>query len=68
MPDMRGIFNLTDSELVTLKQDAERYRWLRDKAGNAIMEDLMRVCHCDQWDQRVDSAMGCAQGKRSDVP
>lgn len=43
-----------------LAADAERYRWLRDRAGNAIMEELMKEFRPDHWDQKVDRAMACS--------
>ena len=32
------------AERDALRKDAERYRWLRDSAGNDIMEKLMAEC------------------------
>ena len=43
-------------EVERLHADAERYRWLRDYAGNEIMRDLMRECRPGEWDKLVDEA------------
>ena len=45
------------SPRTSLLREAERYRWLRDRAGNAIMLDLMAECRPDEWDKLVDEAM-----------
>lgn len=37
-----------------LATDAHRYRWLRDRAGNAILKQLMREPRSDEWDRLVD--------------
>ena len=67
----------TDVEMVTasdydalaaerdaLRRDAERYRWLRDSAGNDIMEKLMAECSPPRWDELVDAAIDAAMGER----
>jgi hypothetical protein len=43
-------------EVERLHADAERYRWLRDYAGNSIMRRLMKECRPDVWDKLVDEA------------
>lgn len=50
------------AEVEALRPDAERYRWLRDIAGNAILSDLMRDCTMDGWDAAVDAAMAAKEG------
>ena len=35
--------------------DAERYRYLRDRAGNEIMKKLMKECLPERWDVLVDA-------------
>jgi len=47
------------------KRDVARYRWLRDKAGNDIMRDLMKECRPEQWDKLVDEAMRAETVKRT---
>ena len=47
-----------------LRKDAERYRWLRDSAGNDIMEKLMAECSPPRWDELVDAAIDAAMGER----
>lgn len=44
--------------------DAARYRWLRDSAGNDIMEKLMAECSPPRWDELVDAAIDAAMGER----
>jgi hypothetical protein len=44
-------------ERMAIERDAERYRWLRDRAGNVIMLQLMAECRPDEWDRLVDRAM-----------
>ena len=39
-----------------LRSDAERYRFLRDRAGNAIMQQLMADCVPSGWNTKVDAA------------
>ena len=39
-----------------LRADAERYRFLRDRAGNAIMQQLMADCVPSGWNTKVDAA------------
>lgn len=45
------------AELAAAKRDAERYRWLRDKAGNSIMRRLMGSAIPPKWDDMIDEAM-----------
>jgi hypothetical protein len=52
------------SERDALRKDAERYRWLRDSAGNDIMEKLMAECSPPRWDELVDAAIDAAMGER----
>lgn len=40
-----------------LRADALRYRWLRDRAGNAIMRELMGLCRSSEWDASIDAAL-----------
>ncbi len=35
-------------------EDARRYRYLRDRAGNTIMRKLMDESRPDEWDKLVD--------------
>jgi hypothetical protein len=42
------------ARLAEAERDAARYRWLRDKAGNKVMRDLMDECRPDGWDRIVD--------------
>jgi hypothetical protein len=35
-------------------EDAQRYRHLRDRAGNRIMKKLMDESRSDEWDNLVD--------------
>lgn len=37
-----------------LEADAERYRWLRDRAGNAVMKKLEAESVPSKWDDIVD--------------
>lgn len=46
-------------------EDAARYRWLRDQAGNAIMKKLMDEARPKQWDKLVDRDRERAVGKSS---
>lgn len=39
-------------------RDAERYRYLRDRAGNGIMKRLMETALCEKWDSLVDHERG----------
>jgi hypothetical protein len=39
---------------MAFERDAERYRFLRDQAGNSIMRRLMKECRPDEWDVLVD--------------
>jgi len=43
------------AECARLRADAERYRWLRDKANS---DDLAYYCHIDRraWDGDIDAA------------
>lgn len=41
-------------ERTAIERDAERYRFLRDRAGNEIMHHLMAECRSDEWDRLVD--------------
>lgn len=52
------------AERDALRKDAERYRWLRDSAGNDIMEKLMAECSPPRWDELVDAAIDAAMGER----
>ncbi|HSW33303.1 MAG TPA: hypothetical protein VLH36_06770 [Steroidobacteraceae bacterium] len=52
------------AERDALSKDAERYRWLRDSAGNDIMEKLMAECSPPRWDELVDAAIDAAMGER----
>lgn len=52
------------AEVEALRKDAERYRWLRDSAGNDIMEKLMAECSPPRWDELVDAAIDAAMGER----
>jgi hypothetical protein len=52
------------AENAALRKDAERYRWLRDSAGNDIMEKLMAECSPPRWDELVDAAIDAAMGER----
>ncbi|MDH2244857.1 hypothetical protein N5J76_03135 [Pseudomonas sp. GD03855] len=45
------------AERDSLKKDAERYRWLRDIAGNRILNELARDCTMDGWDAKIDAAL-----------
>ena len=51
-------------EVEALRKDAERYRWLRDSAGNDIMEKLMAECSPPRWDELVDAAIDAAMGEK----
>ena len=44
-----------------MAKDAERYRWLRDIAGNRILNELARDCTMDGWDAKIDAALQGAQ-------
>lgn len=46
-------------------EDAARYRYLRDSAGNSIMKKLMKECRPDGWDAIVDRDR---HGTRRGVP
>ena len=52
------------AERDALRRDAERYRWLRDSAGNDIMEKLMAECSPPRWDELVDAAIDAAMGEK----
>lgn len=43
-------------EITELRADAERYRYLRDRAGNAILHTLMYEARARLWDTIVDTA------------
>jgi hypothetical protein len=42
----------------TTREDAARYRWLRDKAGNKVMKSLVGEARPPQWDVIVDKDRG----------
>ncbi len=42
--------------------DAARYRYLRDKAGNKIMQALMDTAIPPEWDRLVDADMESDNG------
>lgn len=46
-------------------EDAARYRWLRDSAGNGVMRKLMKECRPEGWDALVDRDR---HGTRRGVP
>jgi len=46
------------AEIDALKIDAERYRWLRDVAGNKIMRRLENILESELWNAAIDAAMG----------
>lgn len=48
-----------------LKADAERYRYLRDRAGNAILDELAAESRPAQWDAIVDEYRGVQMGDGS---
>lgn len=50
-------------EVEALRADAERYRFLRDRAGNAIMQQLMADCVPSGWNTKVDAALA-AEAKK----
>ena len=58
--DRRALLTYVDA----LAKDAARYRWLRDSAGNDIMEKLMAECSPPRWDELVDAAIDAAMGER----
>lgn len=43
-----------------LEQDAARYRWLRDRAGNSIMNKLMDESRPEKWNELVDRDRGAS--------
>ncbi len=49
-------------------EDAARYRFLRDSAGNAIMKRLMAEVRSNEWDKLVDAEVArfarIAKGKK----
>lgn len=50
-------------------EDAARYRYLRDSAGNGIMRKLMRVCSPTGWDRLVDQErVGAASASVAQEP
>lgn len=57
-------YDVLAAERDALRKDAERYRWLRDSAGNDIMEKLMAECSPPRWDELVDAAIDAAMGER----
>ena len=61
---LRRAYDALAAERDALRKDAERYRWLRDSAGNDIMEKLMTECSPPRWDELVDAAIDAAMGER----
>lgn len=47
-------------------RDAERYRHLRDIAGNDIMRKLMEEVRPSHWDSIVDAAIAAAENGREE--
>lgn len=43
-----------------LEQDAARYCWLRDRAGNSIMNKLMDESRPEKWNELVDRDRGAS--------
>ena len=57
---------LTEAVLSTvakLRKDAERYQYLRDKAGNDILERLKDIVLSDKWDAEIDAAIAKEKAK-----
>jgi len=48
-----------------LRADAARYRWLRDRAGNDVMKELMDEARGAKWDAIVDEYRGVQLGNGS---
>lgn len=48
-----------------LRRDAERYRYLRDRAGNGIMDELEAECRPARWDEIIDEYRGVQMGDGS---
>ena len=50
-------------ELITrlrqAEKDAARYRWLRDKAGDGDVCDVLFNTAYDEWNEFIDEAMQC---------
>jgi hypothetical protein len=46
------------AECEELRRDAERYRYLRDRAGNGILDELAAESRPRQWDAIVDEWNG----------
>jgi hypothetical protein len=63
-PVSQDDYDALAAERDALSKDAERYRWLRDSAGNDIMEKLMAECSPPRWDELVDAAIDAAMGER----
>ena len=44
-----------------LRKDAERYRWLRDTAGDVVQVHILsQRREADEWDDEIDAAMNGA--------
>lgn len=54
-------------ECESFRQDAERYRWLRDQAGNDVMKELMGESRPSAWDAIVDEYRGVQMGDGSRI-
>lgn len=53
------------AECEDLRRDAERYRYLRDRAGNGILDELAAESRPRQWDAIVDEYRGVQMGDGS---
>ena len=47
------------SMLRQAEKDAARYRWLRDKAGDGDVCDVLFNTVYDEWNEFIDEAMQC---------
>ena len=46
------------AERDALRADAERYRWLRDTAGDVVQAHILsQRREADEWDDEIDAAM-----------
>ncbi|MBB1060374.1 hypothetical protein [Marilutibacter spongiae] len=45
-----------EAEVARLREDAERYRWLKDKADLVTKFLLLERREADEWDEEIDAA------------
>jgi len=60
-----GEIDLTDAE--AMQKDAERYRWLRDIAGNQILDDLKILSDPREFDAAIDAGIKAHEAEQANA-